>query len=57
MNLAKEIWQDMLPMLETEVNTISFDVWIKPLEALDVEDERLVLLAPTEANRDRKSVV
>lgn len=52
MNLAKEIWQDMLPMLETEVNTISFDVWIKPLEALDVEDERLVLLAPTEANRD-----
>ena len=52
MNLAKDIWQDMLPTLETEVNAISFDVWIKPLEALDVEDDRLVLLAPTEANRD-----
>ncbi len=52
MNLAKDIWQDMLPILETEVNAISFDVWIKPLESLDVEDDRLVLLAPTEANRD-----
>ena len=52
MNLAKDIWQDMLPTLETEVNAISFDVWIKPLDAIDVEDDRLVLLAPTEANRD-----
>ncbi len=52
MNLAKEIWQEMLPILETEVNAISFDVWIKPLEALDTEQERLILLAPTEGNRD-----
>ena len=52
MNLAKDIWQDMLPTLETEVNAISFDVWIKPLDTIDVEDDRLVLLAPTEANRD-----
>lgn len=52
MNPAKEIWQEMLPTLETEVNAISFDVWIKPLEALDLEDDRLILLAPTEGNRD-----
>lgn len=52
MNLAKEIWQEMLPILETEVNTISFDVWLKPLEAIDTEDDRLILLAPTEGNRD-----
>ena len=52
MNAAKEIWQEMLPTLETEVNAISFDVWIKPLEPLDVEDDRLILLAPTEGNRD-----
>ncbi len=52
MNVAKEIWQEMLPTLETEVNAISFDVWIKPLEPLDVEDDRLILLAPTEGNRD-----
>lgn len=42
----------MLPTLETEMNTIGFDVWIKPLEAIDIEDDRLVLLAPTEANRE-----
>lgn len=52
MNLAKDIWQEMLPVIETEVNAISFDVWIKPLEALDVEDDRLVLLARTEGMRD-----
>lgn len=52
MNVAKEIWQDMLPVLETEVNAISFDLWIKPLEALDVEDNKLILKVPTEINRD-----
>lgn len=52
MNAAKEIWQEMLPTLETEVNAISFDVWIKPLEPLDIDDDRLILLAPTEGNRD-----
>lgn len=52
MNAAKEIWQEILPILETEVNAISFDVWLRPLEALDVEDDRLILLAPTEGNRD-----
>ncbi len=52
MNAAKEIWQEMLPTLEVEVNAISFDVWIKPLEPLDIEGDKLVLLAPTEGNRD-----
>ncbi|MDR0426236.1 MAG: chromosomal replication initiator protein DnaA [Clostridiales bacterium] len=52
MNSAKRIWQEMLSILETEASTISFDVWIKPLEALDIEDGKLVLMAPTEANRE-----
>ncbi len=52
MNVAKEIWQEMLPMLETEVNAISFDLWIKPLDAIDVEDNKLILRVPTEINRD-----
>ena len=52
MNLAKETWQEMLPKIETEVTTIAFDLWIKTLEALDVEDDKLILLAPTETSRD-----
>ena len=52
MNVAKEIWQDMLPILETEVSAINFDLWIRPLEAIDVEDNKLVFKVPTETNRD-----
>ncbi len=52
MNLAKETWQEMLPKIETEVTTIAFDLWIKTLEPLDVEDDKLILLAPTETSRD-----
>ena len=52
MNVAKEIWQEMIVMLETEVQAISFDLWIKPLEPIDVEDNKLVLKVPTETNRD-----
>ncbi len=52
MNVAKEIWQEMLLVLETEVQAISFDLWIKPLEPIDVEDNKLVLKVPTETNRE-----
>ena len=53
MSVAKDIWQDMLPILETEVNAINFDLWIKPLDAIDVEDNKLVFKVPTEINRDK----
>lgn len=52
MSIAKEIWQDVLPVLEVELNTLNFDLWIKPLEPLDVEDNKLILRVPTETNRD-----
>lgn len=50
MEAAKKIWRDALAVLETEASTISFDVWIKPLEAFDIEDDKLILSAPTEGN-------
>ena len=49
---VKTIWSDVLQILETETTAISFDVWIKPLEAIDMVGEKLVLSAPTEANRE-----
>jgi chromosomal replication initiator protein len=52
MSIAKELWQEILPVLEVELNTLSFDLWIKPVEPLDVEDNKLILLVPTETNRD-----
>ena len=52
MNLAKSMWAEMLPVIEPEVSTITFDLWIKPLEPVDVDENKLVLLAPTERCRD-----
>ena len=52
MNLAKTMWSEMLPIIEPEVSTITFDLWIKPLEPIDVDENKLVLLAPSELCRD-----
>jgi chromosomal replication initiator protein dnaA len=50
METVKKIWSDALAILEIEASAISFDVWIRPLEAVDIEDDQLILNAPTEAN-------
>ncbi|MCH5166069.1 MAG: chromosomal replication initiator protein DnaA [Clostridiales bacterium] len=42
------IWQDMLSILEVEVHSLGFDVWIKPLRPVKVEDGILVLCAPSD---------
>ncbi len=41
------VWQEMLSIIEVEVHSLGFDVWIKPLRPLKVEDDVLVLCAPT----------
>ncbi len=53
MNLAKETWQEMLPKIEPEINTIAFDLWISTVEPVGVEDDRLILLVPTETCREK----
>jgi len=52
MDEAKKIWHEMLADLEVELSAIDFDVWIKPLEAIDIEEDKLILLAPTPGNKD-----
>ncbi len=47
-NEAKQVWEHMLPLLETELSILSYDVWIKTIEPFDVRDGKLVLMAPTE---------
>lgn len=52
MNEYKKIWLDVLGVLEREISsTISYDVWIKTLEAVDIEGEKLILCAPSESNK------
>ncbi len=52
MKSANEIWRDMLSELENEVSAVSFDVWIKTLEPLLVDEKnRLVLVATNEEHK------
>ena len=56
-NDANAIWQEMLSKLEVEVYSLGFDVWIKPLRPVKIEDGVLILSTATATSRDRKSVV
>lgn len=51
MNEVKKIWLDVLGILERETTTITYDVWIKTLEAVDIVGEKLILCAPSEPNK------
>lgn len=42
------VWQEMLSILEVEVHSLGFDVWIRPLRPLKVEDGILALCAPSD---------
>ena len=42
------VWQGMLSILEVEVHSLGFDVWIRPLRPLKVEDGILALCAPSD---------
>ena len=52
MNLAKQIWHEVLHKLSAELSPIAYDTWINPIEAVDIEDGKLILLVPTSTNRD-----
>ena len=42
------VWQEMLSIMEVEVHALGFDVWIRPLRPIKVEDDVLMLCAPSE---------
>ncbi|MCH5154069.1 MAG: chromosomal replication initiator protein DnaA [Clostridiales bacterium] len=42
------VWQKMLSIMEAEVHALGFDVWIRPLRPVKVEDDVLMLCAPSE---------
>lgn len=52
MNNAKEIWEEILSILEVELATFNYDAWIKPLEPVCVAENKLVILVPGEGNCD-----
>jgi len=47
-----EIWASVLGGLEKETTAITYDVWIKTLEPVDIKDGALILSAPSVEARD-----
>lgn len=45
------VWQEMLSIIEVEVNSLSFDVWIRPLKPLRIDGDVLILCAATSASK------
>jgi chromosomal replication initiator protein len=41
-----------MSILETEIPTVTFDVWIKTLQPVGIADDKLVLMAPTISNKN-----
>lgn len=41
------VWDKALKTLETTINVYSFDVWIKTLKAIDIVENKLIIVAPT----------
>ncbi len=47
MNLVVEnLWEDVLSILKPEMNDESFDLWFRPIKAISLESNRLVLQVP-----------
>lgn len=46
----KSIWATALEVLEADLNAYSFDVWVSHLVPDKIENNRLIILAPTESN-------
>jgi len=49
---AEADWKPVLSKLEADINSLGFDVWIKPLIPIGYYDETLVLISPSAASRD-----
>ena len=53
MENLKENWNNVLKNLQSVVSTVSYDLFLKDLTALDVEDVTLYIVAPSESVKTR----
>lgn len=52
MEELKRIWEKVLDELADEVSTVSFDSWIKPIEAIALDETKITLKVPFAVNRN-----
>ena len=52
MRSAADVWEKIKSMMEKDMTAVSIDTWFGDIEAVAMEDSRLVLCVPTEFKRD-----
>ena len=52
MRSAADIWEKVKSMMEVSMTAVSIDTWFSDVEAVALEDTRLVLCVPTDFKRD-----
>ena len=52
MKSAADVWEKIKSMMETGMTAVSIDTWFGDVEAVALEDTRLVLCVPTDFKRD-----
>ena len=52
MEELKRIWERVKAELADEVSAVSFDSWIKPIEAVDIDETKITLKVPFAVNKN-----
>lgn len=52
MNSAADVWEKVKSLMESEMTAVSIETWFGDVEAVALEDTRLVLCVPTEFKRN-----
>lgn len=52
MNSLNEIWENVTSQLAEEISAVSFDSWIKPIEPVAIEGDKLTLKVPFGVNKN-----
>lgn len=48
----KQIWDKVLEQLSEEVSAVSYDSWIKPIRAVAIDEDKIVLKVPFSVNKN-----
>ena len=52
MNLAADIWEKVLQLMQPDMTPTTINTWFDDAKAVELEDDRFVLYSPTRFKRD-----
>ena len=52
MNSAADVWEKVLVLMQAEMTAVTINTWFDDVQAVALEDTRLVLYSPTEFKRN-----